>query len=363
MSDIADILENALANDESSEQPDTGQDNQPEQPEQGTQSEEQSDTNQDEAQSEANQEEAQNDEADQEQSDQEQEQEDEQEGEDEQKDEQPKPEQPKEKQEPEAPKKQEQPQSISDEMLRAELERRGMVATKKQDQPQPEDPRFSQPRELPDAVWSKMTEEGKYIYNQLPYLTIRGKDGILRVKSDEQIPPDFEWADEAEKTQFYSKELPAQVYRAEQLNAQVTKAVEDYNRELERQREAQTIVQSVEKLQASGILPKIPGERGSKEYEGSAELAYVNNVLGLWEQHHRQGENISIETAAYLYKAQHPDALKPKPITTPTDKMRKAKSTNINGGAKGKAMPEQRHTFPPGTMPSDIIDYYLDDFE
>ena len=238
-----------------------------------------------------------------------------------------------------------------------------MVATKKQDQPQPEDPRFSQPRELPDAVWSKMTEEGKYIYNQLPYLTIRGKDGILRVKSDEQIPPDFQWADEAEKTQFYSKELPAQAYRAEQLNAQVTKAVEDYNRELERQRESQTIVQSVEKLQASGILPKIPGERGSKEYDGSAELAYVNNVLGLWERHHRQGENISIETAAYLYKAQHPDALKPKPTTTATDKMRKAKSTNINGGAKGKAMPEQRHTFPPGTMPSDIIDYYLDDFE
>jgi hypothetical protein len=357
MSDIADILESAFESDEQPDQTDNSQDdNQDNQPDQETQ-----DQPQDEAQSDTNQEEPQNDEADQEQSDQEQE--DEQEGEGKQGDEQSEPEQPEKKQEPEAQKKQEQPQSISDEMLQAELERRGMVATKRQDQPQPEDPRFSQPRELPDAVWSKMTEEGKYIYNQLPYLTIRGKDGILRVKSDEQIPPDFEWADEAEKTQFYSKELPAQVYRAEQLNAQVTKAVEDYNRELERQREAKTIVQSVEKLQASGILPKIPGERGSKEYEGSAELAYVNDVLGLWEQHHRQGENISIETAAYLYKAQHPDALKPKPTTTPTDKMRKAKSTNINGGAKGKAMPEQRHTFPPGTMPSDIIDYYLDDFE
>ena len=352
MSDIVDILESAFDSEEQPDQVDNSQDgNQDNQPDQEAQ-----DQSQDEAQSEANQEEPQNDEADQEQSDQEQ-------SDQEQENEQPEPEQPKEKQEPEAPKKQEQPQSISDEVLRAELERRGMVATKRQDQPQPEDPRFSQPRELPDAVWSKMTEEGKYIYNQLPYLTIRGKDGILRVKSDEQIPPDFEWADEAEKTQFYSKELPAQVYRAEQLNAQVAKAVEDYNRELERQREAQTIVQGVEKLQASGILPKIPGERGSKEYEGSAELAYVNNVLGLWEQHHRQGENISIETAAYLYKAQHPDALKPKPTTTATDKVRKAKSTNINGGAKGKAMPEQRHTFPPGTMPSDIIDYYLDDFE
>ena len=352
MSDIADISESAFDSEEQSDQPDNSQDdNQDNQPDQEAQ-----DQSQDEAQSEAHQEESQNDESDQEQ-------EDDQGSEDEQKDEQPEPEQPEEKQEPEAPKKQEQPQSISDEMLRAELERRGMVATRKQDQPQPEDPRFSQPRELPDAVWSKMTEEGKYIYNQLPYLTIRGKDGILRVKSDEQIPPDFEWADEAEKTQFYSKELPAQVYRAEQLNAQVTKAVEDYNRELERQREARTIVRGVEKLQADGVLPKIPGERGSKEYEGSAELAYINNVLGLWEQHHRQGENISIETATYLYKAQHPDVLKPKPTATATDKMRKAKSTNINGGAKGKAMPEQRHTFPPGTMPSDIIDYYLDDFE
>ena len=357
MSDIADILESAFDSEEQSNQADNSQDdNQDNQSDRGAQ-----DQSQDEAQTEANQKESQNDESDQEQSDQEQE--GDQGSEDKQKDEQPKPEQPKKKQEPEAPKKQEQPQSISDEMLRAELERRGMVATKKQEQPQPEDPRFSQPRELPDAVWSKMTEEGKYIYNQLPYLTIRGKDGILRVKSDEQIPPDFEWADEAEKTQFYSKELPAQVYRAEQLNAQVAKAVEDYNRELERQREAQMIVQGVEKLQASGILPKIPGERGSKEYEGSAELAYINNVLGSWEQHHRQGENISIETAAYLYKAQHPDVLKPKPTATATDKMRKAKSTNINGGAKGKAMPEQRHTFPPGTMPSDIIDYYLDDFE
>lgn len=347
MSDIADILESALTDDEPSEQPDTGQDNQPEQPEQETQDEGQADTSQDEAQSdEASQDEAgQGDKSEQEQ------------------EEQTKSEQPKEKPEPEAQKKPEKPQAISDEALQAELERRGMVATKKQEQPQAEDPRFAQPPEVPDKTWARMTDEYKFIYNQLPYLTIRGKDGILRIKSDEQIPADFEWADEAEKTQFYSKELPAQVYRAEQLSAQVTQAVQNYSQRNEQRREAQEVVSAVERLQADGALPKIPGERGSKEYNESPELSYINNVLGLWQQYRGRGENISIDTATALYKAQHPDELKPKQTTTPTDKMRKAKSTNINGGAKGKAMPEQRHTFPPGTMPSDIIDYYLDDFE
>lgn len=351
MGDIADILENAFANDEQPDKPDTGQDNQPEQPEQGQeqgqepQGEEQPDTNQDEPQSEepGQEESGQKDEPEQK--------------------EEPEPDQPEDKTETETQKKPEQPQAISDEALQAELERRGMVAAKKQGQPQGEDPRFAQPPEVPDKAWAKMSDEYKYIYNQLPYLTIRGANGILRIKSDEQIPPDFEWADEAEKTQFYSKELPAQVYRAEQLNAQVTRAVQDYSRELKQQRESRMIVDTVERLQASGALPKIPGERGSKEYNESPELGYINGVLDLWQQYRERGENVSIETATTLYKAQHPNELKPKPTTTPTDKVRKAKSTNINGGAKGGAVPEQKHTFPAGTMPSDIIDYYLDDFE
>lgn len=350
MGDIADILENAFASEEQSEQPDTGQDSQPEQPEQSEQepqNEEQADTSQDETQSDkSSQDEAgQGDKSEQEQG------------------EQTKTERSEEKAETEPQKKPEQPQSISDEALQAELERRGMVATKKQEQPQAEDPRFAQPPEVPDKTWARMTDEYKFIYNQLPYLTIRGKDGILRIKSDEQIPADFEWADEAEKTQFYSKELPAQVYRAEQLNAQVAQAVQNYSQRSEQQREAQMVVSAIERLQADGVLPKIPGERGGKEYNESPELSYINNVLGLWQQYHGRGENISIDTATALYKAQHPDELKPKPATTPTDKVRKAKSTNINGGAKGGAVPEQRHTFPAGTMPSDIIDYYLDDFE
>ena len=82
------------------------------------------------------------------------------------------------------------------------------------------------------------------------------------------------------------------------------------------------------------------------------------------KQHQQQGERLSLETAAMLYKAQHPEKYVKKPTTTPTDKVRKQKSTNINGGSRGTPKDSQsgNHipSFPKGTMTSDIADYYLD---
>lgn len=261
----------------------------------------------------------------------------------------------------------EQASQITDEQLRAELERRGLsvVDQRQQQNKQQTDERFARPQEVPEEIWGRMPDENRYIYNQLPYLEVRGKDGnVIRVKTDDQIPDGFEWASETEKNRFFAKDLPAQSLRAERLNDEITVAKQRYAQRTQQQSQARYVVDTVNKLQREGYIPKFTAKRGTKEFDSDPGVIQANEIIGLWQQHQQQGERLSLETAAMLYKAQHPEKYVKKPATTPTDKVRKQKSTNINGGSRGTPKDAQGgnniHSFPTGTMPSDIADYYLD---
>lgn len=265
--------------------------------------------------------------------------------------------------------KTEQAPQITDEQLIAELQRRGLsVVNNKQQQEQQaydNDPRFAKPSELPDEVWGRMSDENRYIYNQLPYMEIRGKDGtVIRVKTDDQIPEGFEFASEAEKNRFYAKDLPAQSLRAERLNDQVNLAKQRYTERTTQQATAKYVVDTIDKLQRDGVIPKFKAKPRTKEFNNDPGVKLANEIIATWQQHRGAGENITLETAAQVYKALHPEAFKPVSSTTATDKVRKKKSANINGGSRGTrkdaTSDSNVHVFPAGTKPSDIADYYLD---
>lgn len=261
----------------------------------------------------------------------------------------------------------EQAPQITDEQLRAELERRGLsvVDQRQQQNKQQTDERFARPQEVPEEIWGRMPDENRYIYNQLPYMEIRGKDGnVIRVKTDDQIPDGFEFASEAEKNRFYSKDLPAQSLRAERLNDQVNLAKQRYEQRTAQQETAKYVVDTIDKLQRDGVIPKFNAKPRTKEFDNDPGVKLANEIIATWQQHRGAGENITLETAAQVYKALHPEAFKPVSSTTATDKVRKQKSANINGGSRGTRKDATSgsdvHVFPTGTKPSDIADYYLD---
>lgn len=260
-----------------------------------------------------------------------------------------------------------QAQELSDDELLAELEKRGLNKQEEKQEKQPEQPRSwdRKPVEIPSEVWDNMDAERRYIYNNLPYLEARGKDGtVLRVKTREQIPADFEWINDATKERFFGEELPAQIYRAERLNDSIQNQYRNRQEEEQQRRYDRMIVDGVEELQKQGIVPKITTTSRSPDFAKDPGVQRTEEVLNLWMEFNQKGERISIATAGQIFKMQHPELYQEKKTKSADDKVRKKASRNISGGSKGASSEEtEGPVFPPGTSLTDIAEYYGKDLD
>ena len=250
---------------------------------------------------------------------------------------------------------------LTDEQLLAELEKRGL--SKKEDEPKkPEQPQdIARPDELPERVWGDMNPVQRTIYNELPYVKVQGKDGnILEVKTPEQLPPDFEFANARAEAQF-NTDMSAQSYKAEKMYESIQTEVQQRRQASASQAESQRVVADVDKLQKDGIVPKITAKNGTPEFDTDPGVVRANEILAYWQDLRKAGENISVYTAGKLYKAEHPE-LYAAPKQNPADNERKQVSRNIAGGGRGDQSAannnNKRPVFRPGTSASDIVDYY-----
>ena len=249
---------------------------------------------------------------------------------------------------------------LTDEQLLAELEKRGL--SKKEDEPkkteQPQD--IARPDELPERVWGDMNPVQRTIYNELPYVKVQGKDGnVIEVKTPEQLPPDFEFANARAEAQF-NTDMSAQSYKAEKMYESIQTEVQQRQQASASQAESQRVVADVDKLQKDGIVPKITAKNGTPEFDKDPGVVRANEILTYWHDLRKAGENISVYTAGKLYKAEHPE-LYAAPKQNPADNERKQVSRNIAGGGRGDqsaANNNKRPVFRPGTSASDIVDYY-----
>lgn len=250
---------------------------------------------------------------------------------------------------------------LTDEQLLAELEKRGL--SKKEDEPkkqeQPQD--IARPDELPERVWGDMNPVQRTIYNELPYVKAQGKDGnVIEVKTPEQLPPDFEFANARAEAQF-NTDMSAQSYKAEKMYESIQTEVQQRQQASASQAESQRVVADVDKLQKDGIVPKITAKNGTPEFDTDPGVVRANEILAYWQDLRKAGENISVYTAGKLYKAEHPE-LYAAPKQNPADNERKQVSRNIAGGGRGDQSAannnNKRPVFRPGTSASDIVDYY-----
>lgn len=271
------------------------------------------------------------------------------------------------------PAKGKQAQELTDDELLAELEKRGKKpeAPEKKDDKQEEAKPQPRPTEVPETVWGDMNEFQRTVYSKLPYLEARGKDGnVIRVKSHQQIPADFEWANEAAERQFYNIDMPAQSVQAERIAGQLQGQTQQQQQQEQFQKDADMVVKGIEALQTQGIVPKIVAKPGTDEFNNDPGVQRANDILNLRREYLGRGENISIETAGRIFKAEHPDLYVTKPTKSPADAERKKASRNISGGGGRGTVSDAKKggeakakVFPVGTSAEDIADYYADQLD
>ncbi len=268
-----------------------------------------------------------------------------------------------------------QAQDLSDDELLAELERRGKKpeapAEKKDEKPEEEAKPSPRPTEVPEDVWADMNEFQHTVYNKLPYIEIRDKEGkSYRIKHNSQIPAGFEWLSEEAKNQFYAVDLPAQSVLAERIGGQLQGQTQQQQQQAQFQKDADAVVKGIDALITQGIVPKITAQPGTAEFDNDPGVQRANEILTLRREHLARGENISIETAGRIFKAEHPDLYKPNPTKSPADAQRKAASRNIAGsGGRGTAGDAKKggdakpKVWPVGTSAEDIADAYQDQLD
>lgn len=271
------------------------------------------------------------------------------------------------------PKGDEAPKELSDDEFLAELERRGLKASKKdEEEPEPkkqqEAPKFERPEEIPEQVWGGMKPVQQYIYRELPYVTLEGKDGnVVRVKTPEQIPDDFEFASKrAEK--IADDAFIEQNRKADTMYRTIQQSSQQQQEQAQRQQETQMIIKGVETLQSDGIVPKITAEPGTPEFDKDPGVIRANQILEYRQKLIEQGEQVSVVSAGKMFKADHPELYQTKPTTSKADAERKAKSKNIAGGGRGttqqaKQNSNERPKYPVGMSIQDIAEFAGRDLE
>lgn len=275
-------------------------------------------------------------------------------------------------------KEEDKPEGIPDDVLRRELERRGLTVSNKQQDEQKQsqlerdaaaDRLLAKPPEVDEAGWQRLSQEERYIYNQLPYIEARGKDGnVVRVKTPEQLPQDFEFASDQERQRFFSIELPSLSYKAEWLGQYVEQAKRNYAEKQAQAERDDAIVRDIKRAQDAGIIAQFEGKDADTSAD-SPVTKQIAEVLDYQAKMEKHGDPVSFMIAARLWhadkasaeaKAQAESAKKESPL----DKQRKEAAAHVGKDGANKpgkgAMKDDGVRFSVNDSPSDVGNYYAD---
>ena len=189
------------------------------------------------------------------------------------------------------------------------------------------------PKELDADTWASMPPINKVIYSRLPYITAHGKDGDVKIKTPEQLPDDFEFANDKAR--------------------------------------ARAIISEIGDLQKTGDLPTPTAAQGTPEFDNDPAVKTINKVLNYQAQRARQGVQLSVRDALVLYRAEHPNEFKePEDVKAKGDDERKKVAKKVAGNTKStnKSAAEDtdangRKYYRPGMSTQDVLDRALQDLD
>lgn len=224
------------------------------------------------------------------------------------------------------------------------------------------------PKEVDRDTWEAMPPINKVIYNNLPYIQAVGKDGnIVKVKTAQQLPDDFEFANKKAEMQFQN-DLQAQEMKAQRMSDAINERISQNRQRQQSANEARAILGEIDSLQKSGDLPIPKAKPGTKEFDSDEAVVLINKVLGYRQERLKAGANLSVEDALTIYKAKHPEEFKSK-SEAKGDAERKKVANKISGNNKSadtsttakKASAPKYYRY--GMSTEDILDRALDEMD
>lgn len=224
------------------------------------------------------------------------------------------------------------------------------------------------PKEIDRDTWEGMPPINKVIYNNLPYIQAIGKDGnIIRVKTAQQLPDDFEFANKKAELQFQN-DLQAQEMKAQKISDNITSRIERSREQEERAVEARNILSEISALQKSGELPTPKAKPGTKAFDDDDAVVLINKVLGYRQERMKAGSNLTVEDALMIYKMKHPSEFENK-SEAKGDVERKKVANKISGSNKSAdtSISSKRAGKPKyyryGMSMEDVLDRALDEMD
>lgn len=225
------------------------------------------------------------------------------------------------------------------------------------------------PKELDADTWSAMPPMNKVIYSRLPYITAHGKDGDVKIKTPEQLPDDFEFANDKARAQ-YTNDIQAQENMAQQMANYIQGQTRQQQASVQQREQARAIIAEVNELQKTGDLPTPKAQPNTPEFDTDPAVKIINNVLNYQAQRAQQGVRLSVRDAYLLCRAEHPDVFKKPEIKAKGDDERKAVAKKVSGNNKStnKSAAEEsagnkRKYYRPGMSTQDVLDRALQDLD
>lgn len=225
------------------------------------------------------------------------------------------------------------------------------------------------PKELDADTWSAMPPMNKVIYSRLPYITAHGKDGDVKIKTPEQLPDDFEFANDKARAQ-YTNDIQAQENMAQQMANYIQGQTRQQQASVQQREQARAIIAEVNELQKTGDLPTPKAQPNTPEFDTDPAVKIINNVLNYQAQRAQQGVRLSVRDAYLLCRAEHPDVFKKPETKAKGDDERKAVAKKVSGNNKStnKSAAEEtagnkRKYYRPGMSTQDVLDRALQDLD
>lgn len=222
------------------------------------------------------------------------------------------------------------------------------------------------PKELDADTWAAMPAINKVIYNNLPYITAQGKDGqTIKVKTPQQLPKDFEFANDTARTDFMAA-IQAQENKANAIEYSIKSRAQAQRQQERSQAEARDMVAQIDALQKSGDLPKPKAEPNTPEFNNDPAVKLIDKVLSYRQSRASQGVNLSVKDALTLYKAEHPTDFRTGEAKG--DAERKKLSKKISGSkkstdAKADSLGYQKRYYKFGMSTQEVLDRALEDLD
>ena len=186
---------------------------------------------------------------------------------------------------------------------------------------------------------TQLNTEQQYIYENLPTLSIMGKDGNqYNIKVPNELPADFEFANMRDQLNFNSaiasQELKANNLQNTFQNQASQKSAEEYAT-----REDRAIVDDISTLQKSGDLSNFKKQPSDADFDSDPTAILVNSVREFMNKKNQDylarsqaGQayrHIGFEEAFYAYKRANPEVTR-SAAQTAEDKQRKEVGRNVS---------------------------------